>query len=395
MKHKINILTCVLFIALLMGAAIAFWAIPDRDMSESENRTLRTLPIPTVETWLNGRFSSAFTEYCSDQFPMRDELIRLAATYDIAMGRGESGGVLRGQDGQMVRRLFNVYQSREVTVEDTDYYDEDHVQASLTALNQLKNTLAEKDISLTVLLAPRTVDAVTAAGYPQELSDRLHEQVEKGLKEVDHVDLTLSFREKCAEGEYLMYRTDHHWTTRGAYLAYCALMESLGRADEIRPESAFTVRPIEGFEGTAAARSGLPVTNPDVLELWETPSDDAYTVTDEQGNTILQGFINESYLTRRDKYGAFLDGTHQQITVELTGTDPLASDERPRLLLARDSYASALIPFLARHYDIVAVSLPNGMTDLSGLAETYDCSAVLVLCNLENLISSDCLRYVE
>lgn len=395
MKHKLNILTCVLFITLLFGACLAFWLIPDRTMSESENRALRTLPTPTPEKWLDGSFSAAFTEYCSDQFPLRDQLIRLSAVYDIALGRGESGGVLRGRDGQMVRRLFDTYRSGGEIVPDTDYYDESHVAASLEALRDLQATLEAQGGSLTVLLAPRTVDAVTAAGYPQELSDRLHEQVEAGLAGIDHVDLTPTFRERCSAGEYLMYRTDHHWTTRGAYLAYGALMEELGRGEETLPESAFRIRSIPGFTGTAAARSGLAVTDPDVLELWETDADAAYTVRDGEGETILSGFIQEDYLTRRDKYGAFLDGTHQQITVELTGSDPLASAERPRLLLARDSYASALIPFLARHYDILAVSLPNGMTDLSGLAEAYDCSAVLVLCNLENLIGSDHLRAVE
>lgn len=395
MKKKLNILTSVLFVCLLSGFCLAFWLLPDRDKSEKENRVLQTLPTPSLSGWLDGSFSADFTDYCSDQFPLRDGWIRLSALYDIALGRGESNGVLLGQDGQQVRRLFNIYRSRTERVEDTDYYDTAHVDKCLSAVSALNETLAAQDIPLTVLLAPRTVDVVAAADYPFTLSDRLHEQVEAGLSEVDHVDLTTSFRTRCAAGEYLMYRTDHHWTTEGAYLAYCALMETLGRGEETLPASAFTIRTVTGFEGTIAARSGLPVTDPDELELWETLYDTAYTVKDKRGEVLLDGFVNESYLSTRDKYGAFLDGTHDLITVELTGTDPLASAERPRLLLARDSYAAALIPFLARHYDIVSVSLPNGMTDLSRLAAEYECDEVMILCNLENLISSDCLRYVD
>ena len=112
MKRKLNILICVLFVGLLSGFCIAFWVLPDRAVSENENRTLRQLPTPTLSGCLNGSFTAAFTDYCSDQFPLRDECIRLAATLDLALGRGESGGVLYGRNGQQVRRLFNAYRSR-------------------------------------------------------------------------------------------------------------------------------------------------------------------------------------------------------------------------------------------------------------------------------------------
>ncbi len=395
MRRKLNILTCVLFVGLLFGFCIAFWVFPDRTVSENENRTLRQLPTPTLSGCLDGSFSAAFTEYCSDQFPLRDGCIRLASVLDLALGRGESVGVLYGRNGQQVRRLFNAYLSRTERAESTDYYDEEHVNACLDALSGLQENLKENDVSLTVLLAPRTVDVADAAEYPTVLSDSLHVQVEAGLAGIAHADLTEDFRTRCAAGEYVMYRTDHHWTTQGAYLAYCALMETWGRGDESLSADVFTVRRVEGFEGTTAARSGFPVSNPDVLELWETQWDSSYTVRDEKGNTLLSGFISEEYLATRDKYGAFLDGTHRVITVELTGDDPHASESRPRLLVARDSYASALIPFLARHFDIVAVDLSAGVTDLTSLAAEYDCSSVLVLCNLENLVTSDCMRNVR
>lgn len=395
MRRKLNRLTCVLFVGILFGFCLAFWVLPDRETSESENRTLRQLPVPTLAGCLNGSFTAAFTDYCSDQFPLRDGCIRVSAVLDLVLGRGESGGVLYGRNGQQVRRLFNAYRSRTERANSTDYYDAAHVDASLAAVSALQGRLAEQDVPLTVLLAPRTVDVAAAAGYPSTLSDQLLEQVEKGLAGVTHADVTADFRARWAAGEYVMYRTDHHWTTGGAYLAYCALMKTMGREDEVLSADRFTVRQVEGFEGTTAARSGLPVRRADVLELWETPWDFAYTVSDGNGNRLFSGFLNEDYLTTRDKYGAFLDGTHRCITVELTGSDPLASPIRPRLLLARDSYASALIPFLARHFDIVAVDLSGGMTNLSSLAAEYDCSAVLILCNLENLVTSDCLRNVK
>ena len=390
-----NKITVIIFAVLMLGLSAFAVLKPRTEYSESERRKLAAFPKFTLSSFESGSFAENFETASLDQFPLRDECIRLAATLDLALGRGESGGVLYGRNGQQVRRLFNAYRSRTERAENTDYYDEAHVAASLTALSALRERLEAQGIPLTVLLAPRTVDVATAAGYPSVLSDRLHEQVETGLATVPHIDMTPDFRARFAAGEYVMYRTDHHWTTGGAYLAYRALMETWGRGDEALSAGLFTVRRVEDFAGTTAARSGFPVQNPDVLELWETPWDTAYTVctvTDGKQKPLLSGFVNEAYLTTRDKYGAFLDGTHRVITVELTDADPLASASRPRLLLARDSYASALIPFLARHFDIVAVDLSGGMTDLSSLAAAYDCTSVLVLCNLENLVTSDCLR---
>ena len=62
---------------------------------------------------------------------------------------------------------------------------------------------------------------------------------------------------------------------------------------------------------------------------------------------------------------------------------------RERLLLCKDSFANALAPFLARHFDFVMVDLSSGMTHLSEYADTYGCERILVVYNLENFITAD------
>ena len=54
-----------------------------------------------------------------------------------------------------------------------------------------------------------------------------------------------------------------------------------------------------------------------------------------------------------------------------------------------------ILPVIAEESVLNAVDLSGGMTDLSSLAAAYDCTSVLVLCNLENLVTSDCLRNVK
>lgn len=434
MNKKVNTAVCVTFVAFLALFAVAFWILPDKPFSEDENRTLRTLPELSFSDWLDGSLSASFTEYCSDQFPLRKQFVGMRSVYDLALGRGESGGVLYGEDGQLAVRLFDAWLSRTARAKDTDYASEAHIDAGLQGVMNLKNTLDESGVPLVVLLAPRSIDvAASAFSYPSDLSDKLNERVTSTLTNggVHAVDLLGTMRERYDAGEYVYYRTDHHWTTKGAYIAYTAVLDALSQAaDESGctaaspgspvPADAYAVRSIPAFCGTTWSRSGMYFVAPDTLEIWEADSDSCYTVQDESGETVLTGFIDESYLSRKDKYGAFLSGTNRLLAVTQTAPDPLSpsdqpgtspadstvdSDDpagktasRPRLLIARDSFASSLIPFLARHYDLVVVNLtsgPMGYTNLSDIATAYNCDGVLIVYNLENLITSDALQNIR
>jgi hypothetical protein len=403
MKKTINTTVTVLFLLLIFGFGVAFWAVPDNGFSPEENRPLQTFPTLSVDGWLEGKVSSQLITYYSDQFPLRGTWLDLHAFGELGAGRGESNGVLVAPNGQLAVRRFDAYLSRFERLEDTDYYSPDHVQRGLNALIDLDKALAERKIPLCVLLAPRTID-VTAAdfGYPTELTDGLDETIRHTLGDagVNSVELLETFREMHEAGEYVYYRTDHHWTTKGAYVAYTAVMESWGMEEEILPYDAFTVREIQGFYGTTHSRAGLSCIPPDTLEIWEAPDDNRYTVFERSGDdvkTIIEsGFINETYLSEKDKYSAFLDGTHNCLFI-IDKEAAERGESRPRLLLARDSFANSMVPFLARHFDICMVNLTGSvdMTDLSSLCREYACGRVLVVCNRENLITSDCLTRVR
>lgn len=401
MKKTINTTVTVLFLLLIFGFGVAFWAVPDNGFSPEENRPLQTFPTFSADGWLEGKVSSQLITYYSDQFPLRGTWLDLYAFGELGTGRGESNGVLVAPNGQLAVRRFDAYLSRFERLEDTDYYSPDHVQRGLNALIDLDKALSERKIPLCVLLAPRTID-VTAAdfGYPTELTDGLDETIRHTLGDagVNSVELLETFREMHEAGEYVYYRTDHHWTTRGAYIAYTAVMESFGMGQKVIPESHFTVREIPDFYGTTYSRSGLFFVPADTLEIWEAADDGRYTVFElngEEKRTVIEsGFISEKYLSEKDKYGAFLDGTHRMLFI-MDKEAAAKGESRPRLLLARDSFANSMVPFLARHFDICMVNLSGGMTNLSELATQYGCSRVLVVCNWENLVTSDCVAEIK
>lgn len=403
MKRKLDITVTVIFLTLILGLGVSFWVIPDRDFSPEENRPLQTLPEFSVKDWLEGLTSSRLIAYYSDQFPLRNGWLNVHAMGELGSLRGESNGVLVGDNGQLAVRRFDAYVSRLERLEDTDYYCTDHVEQGLNALVSLNGTLKQRGIPLAVLLPPRTIDVTVGDfPYPSDISDRLDATIQSTLKEggVNSVELMQTFRAMHNAGEYVYYRTDHHWTTKGAYTAYKAVMEAWGMGDQILPESAFTIREIPDFYGTTHSRAGLSFIPPDTLEIWEAAdgSDIRYTVFElngEEVKTVIEsGFISEAYLTEKDKYGAFLDGTHRMLFI-IDSEAAARGESRPRLLLARDSFASSMVPFLARHFDICMVNLSGGMTNLSELATAYNCTRVLVVCNRENLITSSCVADIQ
>ena len=401
MNKKINITVTALFLALIFGFGAAFWIIPDADFSPEENRPLQTFPTVNAESWLDGQVSSRLITYYSDQFPLRNAWVGLHALGELGAGRGESNGVLVGQNGQLAVRRFDAYLSRFERLEDTDCYSSSHVDRGLSAVVSLQQTLQKKNIPLCVLLAPRTIDVtVSDFAYPSDISDGLDATIQSAMQAggVNSVELMETFREMHENGEYVYYRTDHHWTTKGAYTAYVAVMESWGMGDQVLPESYFTVREVPDFYGTTHSRAGLFFIPADTLEIWEAADDDRYTVFELNGDstkTIIEsGFISEKYLSEKDKYGAFLDGTHRMLFI-MDKEAAARGESRPRLLLARDSFANSMVPFLARHFDICMVNLSGGMTNLSQLCEEYGCRRVLIVCNRENLIASDCFTLIQ
>ena len=391
MNKSISTVTVTVFLVLLTTMSTAFWIIPDRPFSAKENRALQAFPTLTAEGWLSGELTSRMNRYFNDQLPLRGELLEMDALISLAEGRGESHGVLVSRDGRLAVRRFDAYLGRTARAEDTDGYSPSHVEGELIALG---TELHRATVPATVLLPPRTVDVTASSfGYPTEISERLHRLISDTAtrEHIPYVDLYAPLTAMHQGGEEVYFRTDHHWTTLGAYTAYAAMMEAMGMGADTLPPDAFTVRCISDFYGTTHARAGLSRVPADTLEIWECPDDHAYLIRDEQDHTVMQGFINEDRLIGRDKYAAFLDGNRRLITV--TRDTEADGTSRPRLLVAKDSFANNMIPFLARHFDLVVVNLSAGMNRLSELAEAYQCDRILVVYNWENLITADHLSY--
>ena len=385
MKSYAQFLTLVLFLSLLLGLSMAFVALPDQAFSEEENRSLRTLPRCSVESLLSGAYSNAINEYFADQFPMRDAFVGIKGAAVLWQGRGGNNGILRGRGGQLARRLFDMRRADGTVTNDIDIADTGVLDAAADAIERVDESL---DLPFTVLLPPRPIDvAADAFDYPREIGDVIPKHLFEAIPEhISAIDLTPEFQARHRNGEYIYYRTDHHWTTRGAYYAYCALMREWGMEREILPEDAFAqVTASNAFYGTLWSAGGMKQIMPDSMELWTLGNEGDFSVTVD--GRAADGFYNRTYLQKKDKYSTFLDGTHDVVTV--TKKD---GSSRPTLVIFKDSFANSIAPFLAQHFDLVLLNLSSTRTDFTNItqyAQAFGADRVLLLYSLENVITAD------
>ena len=396
MKRFCNLTTAVLFAVFILGFAAAFALLPDNAFSAEENRVLTQFPDFTWERLADGSFSSEINEYFADQFPARDLLVGIKGVTETLMLRGENNGVLLGRDGQLAVRRFRVYKGRLEQTDDMDYYYENTAARNAEGIGKYA---AENGMETVTVLPPRTVDVcLDAFSYPGEITDSLHEAFSGIREEAGYIDLLPLFREKYAAGEYVYYRTDHHWTALGAYYAYREIMKAFGMEDAVLPWESFSLEEVPGFYGTTWSRAGYKFVGPDVLTIpttgregeVETTCLSIQAVKGEDGKQkrellpykTFDGWMVRDYLAEKDKYGAFLDGTHSVQTVFSK------NGERERLLILKDSFANSLVPYLSAHFDLVIVNLAGGETDAARCAEAFGTTRALIVYNWENMITN-------
>ena len=84
---------CGTFCAFLFGIGALHLCLPDRERSDTENRTLQQAPVLTAASVADGTFMTETEEYLADQFPGRDGWTGLKARAEQLLGKREFRGV--------------------------------------------------------------------------------------------------------------------------------------------------------------------------------------------------------------------------------------------------------------------------------------------------------------
>lgn len=168
--------------------------------------------------------------------------------------------------------------------------------------------------------------------------------------------------------EDLYYKTDHHWSFKGAYYAYTSLLTQW----RMSPFSYDYFLPFEvkDFTGTYYNKSRFESINSESLVLT-----DPKIISYETNEKTYSSLINQTTLNGSNQYAAFLYGNHgfAHITVK-DSTSP------KKLLVIKDSYASSLIPFLTSAFDeIDVIDLRQFNGSLNAIMSSQDYDQVFLL----------------
>ena len=157
---------------------------------------------------------------------------------------------------------------------------------------------------------------------------------------------------------YIYFRTDHHWTAKGAYEGYAAFCKTAGFTPV--PLEEMPAAKVEGdFYGSFTKITSNPdvTENPDSIEYYLQPEMQdvtAFTNTDMQVPYDTELFVNPG--EAQNKYLVFLGGDHP-----LTRIITNAQTDRT-LVVLKDSFGNALVPFLVNHYKTIYVIDPRTAT---------------------------------
>lgn len=277
------------------------------------------------------RFTGEYQAYFNDSFGLRRLLIRSNNLLRLGLfGESPVDLVAVGKNGWLYYAgewtMLDYENVMPCTRKDLDVME--------TNLEQRRRWLADRGIGFYVVVAPNTQTI-----YPEHLPDHIrkigeesrYDKIAARMREnpgIEFIDLRNTLLQ-AKNGRRLYHRTDSHWNDYGAFIGYRELIERIAMRHpgvrRLRAED-FTVKEAEGKGGDLAEMLSLS----DLIR--------------EERITLTPRFERRSRPATRD----YPDPVHypeRDMVVMETGDPSL-----PRALVFRDSYCSALIPYLSESF---------------------------------------------
>ena len=372
----ISIFMIWFFCLIIFGMSGLHVLTDDKNFSDSENRVLGAFPKLTVSSISDGSFMRDFETYLTDQFPFRDSIISVKTFTDRILGKNEENGVYIGKEGF----LF----------ESQTPFDESKTQNVAKAVRKFANK--HKNFETTFVLAPNS-GYIYSEYLPKYLEmPSQKEQIETLRKQLNSPQIywpdVSEIFEKNADKTQLYYKTDHHWTTRGAYLVFRDLCLKWGfeREKEFVDKKYDFYEVSTTFEGTLASTSGVHDTT-DKIEICVPKNSEGTFVAhfESSGDKTASLFFGDK-LQGKNHYEVFLGGNYDKVIISTV------AQSGKSLLLIKDSYANCMIPMLTPYFSKIVVIDPRYLTDsLDSIIKENDFSHMLYLYNANTLFEDNSL----
>ncbi|MFV0497746.1 MAG: DHHW family protein [Candidatus Fimivivens sp.] len=355
----------ILLFGLIGIFFIANFLIPAKNFSEMENRYLNQLPKFSLSALMDSTskgFAQKFEQYANDQFALRDQWISLKSRCEALLGKTENNNIVYGEKDY----LFEKYRA----------YDVQRLEKNLGYLAEFSELNPE--VNKCIMIIPSSYNILkdlvpVGLGNIDQLP--LIEEINNRLAKNDYIGIDVADNLLAHADEDIYYRTDHHWTTQGAWYGYACFAQARGLS-AIMP-SQLLAQSAPGFWGTYYSKAKKYDAVADTITWYDLPVN-SVTIDGE----AFDSMYDMSALDTRDQYALFLHANN--------GVTVIENDSAPdgSIMVIKDSYANCFVPFLTQNYRKVVVvdlrSLPRGVNEL---LETEQVQDVLVLYSFSNLSS--------
>ena len=350
----------IIFILILFLFLIINIIVPNKEKSVQENRMLATKPKFRLSSLISGDYDEKFEAYMDDQFVGRDMWRKLKVTVDRICGSRLENGVYIGRNGQLLEQI--------------EVADENHLAANIKAIKSFSES--QKKIPVRMMLVPDAANVLNhslpALAKPEDQT-QMFSMVRKDLGDsVEWIDVSTELNKHKTEKIY--YKTDHHWTTLGAFYAFQAAAPSLGIEGDLSGKYvSYAVS--DSFNGMLASKSGVNLGEKEQIDIYVPTEEDTDLIVDyvDEGKRSTS-LYDSSKLKEKDKYTVFLGGNSSLLDIRTVSTST------KRLLLVKDSFANSFIPFLTPYYrEIVVVDPRYYSGTINDLMDSYRISEVLFL----------------
>ena len=355
--------------ALFLGAVLH----KPTEFSETENRYLEQRPKLTTVKLFDGCFMKDYETFITDQFPERSFFMGLKTAVERLRGRTDDNGVYFGKDGY----LFGKY--------DGAVFESETAENNISAVAEFVKLYADKfgKEHFKIALAPSSSEILKdklPANAPVYNQTGFIDKIKKEVGEDFVIDLGENLKKHA--DEYIYFRTDHHWTTLGAYYGYEAIASGFGlEVQSLEKLKADTVS--NDFLGTYDSKVNTGLIGgvaPDSITIYSSSEiDKAVMMWDNDKDKTFDNIYKMDALKGKDKYTVFFGGNHSVTDIKTE------NKTGKTLLIIKDSFAHSLAPFLIKDYDrIIMLDLryfnkslkkylsENKITDLLVLYSTPD-----------------------
>lgn len=347
MKNKINKIFIIIIFIINIFFLFNLIISKKEVFSYEENRYLEKFSIKKLNLFL------------ADHFPYRKNFISLKNNLEKASGKTYINDIYIGKDSYLVPS-FNDNQNK-------------------TYLFNVINNFSEKYPNIDLMIVPDSTlinndKIIRYNGLDEEKEIKyLYENIK-----TNNINLIDFFLEENKNND-LYYKTDHHWTSKGAYKAYVYYFTKKGIP--YYEEDYFNIKKVSNsFLGTSASKVYGLAKKEDIYIYEKNNSLKVEYVFEKK---IENSLYNFDYLNKKDKYAMFLDNNHALIKI----TNEDIKDDNS-ILIIKNSYANAFVPFVVNHYKYVYVIDMRYYNDkVSTFIDENNINDILILYNLNNLYS--------